>query len=274
VTARLHREPIAQGAPARWLALTHGIFGSGANWRSVARQVVAARPDWGVVLVDLRGHGKSEDGDPPHDVPACATDVRALVGELAATHPVRALGGHSFGGKVMLATRAAWPAGEPLDQTWILDSTPGPRPDLLSDPHNSVTRVLAMLAELPPRWAKRADFVRAVAGTADGPQLANWLAMSLVPDGDGLRLRLEPAMLRALLADYYTRDLWPAVEDPARPGAVRVVAAGRSPTVSAADRARAAAAPRTTVDVIDAGHWLHVDAPDPVVALFARGLPA
>jgi pimeloyl-ACP methyl ester carboxylesterase len=273
VTARLHREAIAQGTPGRWLALTHGIFGSGANWRSVARRVVEARPAWGVVLVDLRGHGKSDDGDPPHDLAACAADVRALAEELAATHPVRALGGHSFGGKVMLAARAAWPADAPLDQTWLFDASPSARPGAMADPDNSVTRVLALLAGLPRHWAKRADFVRAVQASPDGA-LADWLAMSLVPDGDGLRLRLEADLLRALLADYYARDLWPAVEDPAMPGALRLVAAGRSRSVSADDRARAAAAPRTSIDVVDAGHWLHAEAPDAIVALLVRGLPA
>jgi pimeloyl-ACP methyl ester carboxylesterase len=78
--------------------------------------------------------------------------------------------------------------------------------------------------------------------------------------------------MRALLTDYFTRDLWSAVEDPALPGEVRMVVAGKSTTVSPSDRARAAAAPRTTVDVIDAGHWLHLEAPAAVVDLITTGL--
>jgi pimeloyl-ACP methyl ester carboxylesterase len=273
VTSRIHREHIAGEGPARWVAVTHGIFGSGANWRSIARLLVEKRPDWGAILVDLRGHGRSEDGEPPHDVASCAADVLAAVSdEVAAGRRVQAVCGHSFGGKVMLAVRAGWP-DEELRQTWVLDATPSPRPDAIRDPTNTVIGVLDLLASLPKTWHRRADFVRAASGTDGGAALANWLGMSLVPDGDGVRLRLDVDQMRELLTDYYARDLWAAVEDPRLPGDVRFVVAGRSTSVDAGDRARAAAAPRTTVDMIDAGHWLHVDAPAEVVALLAAGLP-
>ena len=52
--ATLYQERIARGTPARWLLLTHGIYGAGSNWRGIARKLVERRPDWGVVLVDLR----------------------------------------------------------------------------------------------------------------------------------------------------------------------------------------------------------------------------
>jgi esterase len=273
VPARLHRELIAGDAPRRWLMVTHGIFGSGGNWRGIARQVVERRREWGAILVDLRGHGRSDDGDPPHDVPACATDILAAIGEEAAAgRRVEAVGGHSFGGKVMLAVRAAWPDAS-LAHTWILDASPSPRPGALVDPANTVIQVLELLASLPKTWQRRDDFVRAVtAAPPGGTVLAGWLAMSLVRDGDQLRLRLDVDQMRALLADYYARDLWSAVEDPARPGEVHLIAAARSDTVSADDRARAAAAPRTTVSVVDTGHWLHLEAPGEVVGLIAAGL--
>ena len=54
--ARLYRELI--GDADRRLLITHGIYGSGANWRAIARKVTEQRRDWGVVLVDLRGHGR------------------------------------------------------------------------------------------------------------------------------------------------------------------------------------------------------------------------
>jgi pimeloyl-ACP methyl ester carboxylesterase len=272
--ATLHREVIASGSPTRWLAMTHGIYGTGGNWRSIARQVVNRRPEWGAILLDLRGHGKSEDGAPPHDLAACARDVLAAVrAEADAGHAVHALCGHSFGGKVMLATRAAWPDAT-LAQTWMLDSSPSPRPLAFDDRDNSVIQVLDLLERLPPTWRRRADFVAAVGHTSGGDTLPNWLAMSLVPDGEQLRIRFDVAQLRALLADYFAQDLWPAVEDPALPGDVRFVIAERSDTVSVDDRARAGAAPRTTVDVVPTGHWLHLEAPAAVVELIASGLPS
>ncbi|HSM35677.1 MAG TPA: hypothetical protein VK837_04695, partial [Longimicrobiales bacterium] len=52
-----HERVVADGAtPGAWLYVLHGIYGAGRNWGSVARALVERRPDWGAVLVDLRGH--------------------------------------------------------------------------------------------------------------------------------------------------------------------------------------------------------------------------
>src|SRR5262249_29207383 len=136
VPARLYHERIARSdaAPARWLALTHGIYGAGSNWRSVARKLNERRPEWGGVLVALRQHGRWEPGAPPHTIAACADDLRALCGELGG---VEAIAGHSFGGKVALATR---PLVAPR-QTWVLDASPSARPGAAADPGNTVMQV-------------------------------------------------------------------------------------------------------------------------------------
>src|SRR5690606_41911913 len=55
------REGAGEGAREnpRWMLFLHGILGRRSNWRSFSRRWVAARPGWGAVLVDLRGHGDS-----------------------------------------------------------------------------------------------------------------------------------------------------------------------------------------------------------------------
>jgi pimeloyl-ACP methyl ester carboxylesterase len=266
--ARLHHERIAHSGstPSRWLLMTHGIFGSGANWRAIARKIHEARPEWGVILVDLRGHGRSEVGEPPHTLAACADDVRALATQLGG---VDALAGHSFGGKVVLAARSL----VAVRQTWVLDSSPGARPDLGGDAAHSVARALSLLERLPRTWARRDDFVAAVVAEGHALPFAQWLAMNVVPDASGRpTLRLDPVQMRALLADYYAQDLWPALDDPAR-GEVEFVVADRASSVGPADQARLRAAPsHVHVERVDAGHWLHIDAPAAVVELFARKL--
>jgi len=142
MVARLHHERI--GSAPRALLVTHGILGTGANWRSIARKLVAARPDWAVELVDLRQHGRSEPGEPPHTLAAAAGDVRALLDELP---DIVAVAGHSFGGKTMLAMRAIAPAR--LLATWIFDASPSTR-DGVSDP--TVARVLSLMERLPRVW--------------------------------------------------------------------------------------------------------------------------
>ncbi len=267
--ARLHHERIAKSdhAPTQWLVMTHGIYGAGSNWRGIARKINERRPEWGIVLVDLRQHGRSEPGDPPHTVAAAADDLRALVTELG---DVSALAGHSFGGKVVLATRAL----VAVQQTWVLDATPSARPTYLADPHNSVIRVLELMERMPKTWAKRDDFVAAVRVEGHDLGLAQWLAMNVVPDDTGtLTLRLDPAALREMLTDYASIDLWSSLLDPVH-GRVEIVVAERARVFTPADRERLVELPaHVHAHMIDAGHWLHIDAPAAVVDLLVAELP-
>src|SRR5262245_2654909 len=75
----------------------HGILGRGNNLRTIARRFVEARPDWTAWLVDLRGHGRSPKALPNPSLEAAARDVVDLAAQAA--QPVRAIVGHSFGGK-------------------------------------------------------------------------------------------------------------------------------------------------------------------------------
>ncbi len=271
VPARLHHERITAGerTAAAWLLLTHGIYGAGGNWRAIARKLVERRPDWGVVLVDLRQHGRSEGGEPPHTLDAVAGDLRALADQLGG---VEAMAGHSFGGKVVLAARAL----APVRQTWMLDASPGARPGALADSSNSVVAVLELMERLPRTWARREDFVAAVIAAGHAPALAQWLAMNVVADpqgGPALALRLDLAAVRSMLADHFARDLWAQALSPAG-GALEIVIADRSSTLGAADRARLERAPpHVHVHHVDAGHWLHMEAPAAVIELFTEHLP-
>lgn len=265
--ARLHHERIARSGstPARWLLLTHGIYGAGSNLRQIARKLNDQRRDWGVVLVDLRNHGRSEPGEPPHTIAACAADLQALIAELG---DIAAIAGHSFGGKVVLATRPL----VTVQQTWLLDASPSARPDALADPDNTVVGVLELMERLPRTWARRDDFVAAVIDAGHGSVLANWLAMNVVGDANQLALRLDLGALRQMLADYYARDLWDTAF--AAGGDVHVVVADRARTLSPDDLARLASAPaHVHTHHVAAGHWLHVEAPGAVVELFAAALP-
>jgi len=268
----LHHELVAGAAATAWALMTHGIYGSGANWRRVARAVVERRPGWGVALVDLRLHGRSGAGAPPHTVAACARDLAELAGELtAAGRPVRVALGHSFGGKVVLAARRELV----LEQYWMLDASPGPRPGAWDAPGNTVRAAWQTLVDLDRTWARRDDFVAAAVAAGQPAPLMTWLAMNLEPAAGGLRLRLDLDGVRALLLDYYAADLWPVLTDPAAPGQVHVVVAERSTAIDAGERARLDGLDpaRVRSHRVAADHWLHLDAPDAVIGLIAGGLP-
>ena len=273
MTARLHTETVSHGAaaapaPGKWLLLTHGFLGSGGNWRGIARKLVDRRPDWGVVLVDLRQHGRSEPGDDPPTLDACARDLLPLWKEFA----IAAIAGHSFGGKVVLATRALAPAS--LRQTWMLDASPSAHPDLRRNPANTVVRVLGELDRLPKSWPKREAFVAAIVAAGFEQGFAQWLAMNVVaqPGGD-YALRLDLAAMHAMLDDYYARDLWSVLRAPA-PGEIEIAIASRGSALSADDQLQLEGAPpHVHAHRITSGHWLNLDAPEAVVALFTELLP-
>jgi pimeloyl-ACP methyl ester carboxylesterase len=255
--------------PSRWVVILHGILGNRANWRSFARRLVMARPEWGAVLVDLRLHGQSLAFSPPHTLEAAAHDLF----EFCADRRVEAVLGHSFGGKVALRWLADTPCA--VSRAWIVDSMPGQR-----DTHHrsgSATQVIAMLESLPTRFDDRAAFVEATLArlrelrpgtrTEDDETLARWLAMSLERADDGsYALMFDLDAIRDLLDDYFAVDLWPLVESPPDGVDLHIVIGGRSAVYGSQelDRARAAAThPRVFVhEIADAGHWVHIDAPD------------
>lgn len=195
-----HDRVAAPGAePARWMLVLHGIYGAGRNWGSVARRFVRARPEWGVLLVDLRLHGGSRGFAPPHTLEACVDDLGRLVAHTGL--PVDALLGHSFGGKVALlylaetgATSAARSGalgstggddgfgGEPRaavrvpSVTWVVESTPAERP-----PEGSAWKMLGVLRSHPGPFADRAEAITAVESSGFSNAVAQWMATNAVP---------------------------------------------------------------------------------------------
>ncbi len=272
-----HTFVTGQATPRAWLVFLHGIYGRGGNWRTAARKVIAGRSDWGAVLVDLRMHGRSQGASPPHSVDSAAADVARLMDALRESgKPVVALSGHSFGGKVALGVRGLAPEG--LAQVWVLDSSPSVRPGGMTDPSNTVTQVLEMLASFPAAFGGRDEFVSMVTQHGFAASLGHWLAMNLERERDGFRLGLDLDAMRVLLASYYDADMWPQVDDPSAESSLHLIASGASDSVSAEDRHRlfeiAAADPRVFFDVIEgASHWLHIDALTALVDRMVRHLP-
>jgi esterase len=258
--------------PSRWMVFLHGILGSGSNWRTFANKLIAARPNWGVALVDLRMHGLSQGFGPPHTIAACAADVLAIEPEIPG--PIEALLGHSFGGKVALEMLRS---PNNVHNAWILDSTPSARPDARGS--ESTVKIVSLLERLPLRFPTRDSFIQEVMNAGNDRAIAMWLAMQVKPaaEGDGYEWRLDLPAIRALLDDYFMRDEWSAIE--ATRAKVHIVIGGKSSVLDQADRARAMrlsemSPSRVSVDILpNAGHWVHVDAPNELLELVLRGTP-
>lgn len=129
----------------------HGLLGNSKNLRTPAKRLTSALPDYAALLLDLRGHGNSNNGNShadhrrPHDFANCVEDVyeTLLPMGLVGRDSPYAICGHSLGGRIALEYAHAIYRTTSVDatrvneededstrlrmpkQTWILDSVPG-----------------------------------------------------------------------------------------------------------------------------------------------------
>jgi pimeloyl-ACP methyl ester carboxylesterase len=270
-------------SPERWLVALHGIFGMGQNFRSLARALTDKRPDWGVVLVDLRGHGASQGFAAPNDLAATVSDLDRLIASLG--RPVGAILGHSFGGKVALAWLERHPSE--VEAAFILDSMPGARvaapgnasvstPDGVEN--DTVAGVLETLESVKQPLSSREEFKAILRDRGYETSLIEWLAMNVRREGDAFSIRLDLPAIRSMLTDYWQRDLWGVVENPASASRLVLVIGGRSHVYGDKEMARATLAqehnPGLVVKVLpQAAHWVQVDDPEGVLDAVTSGLP-
>lgn len=254
----------APGSEPRATAfMLHGILGSGHNWRSFARRLVALHPSWRIVLPDLRNHGRSSGASPPHSVATCAGDLAALAQRFSPAPSVCI--GHSYGGKVALAYARDF--GADLREVWALDAPPGPVPTLSpgAEAPDAVSKVLGALRQLAMPIARREDVVEALARFGVPMAVGQWMTTNLEAHNGGYRWRFDLDAIEAMVAEYLVADLWAVVESPRAGLRVGLVIAGQGGRFTAADRQRAERARSESVrvhDLPDSGHWVHVDAPD------------
>ena len=253
--------------PERWLLVLHGIYGSGRNWGTIARRLVDARPEWGVLLVDLRNHGGSQGFRPPHTVASAAADVDRLVEHL--DFHAAAVMGHSFGGKVALTY--ARHHGDELRQAWVMDSTPAVR-----EPEGSAWGLIETVRALPPVFGSRQEAVDGMVAAGYPEALAQWFTINLEPADGRYRWRIDVDAMEEMLRDFFRTDLWDVVEDPPKGVELHFVKATRSDTLDAASKARveaAGASGRVHLHELEGGHWINADNPDGVIELLTKLLP-
>jgi len=269
--ALLHSLSVPDEERPRRAFVLHGILGNLGNWRGFARRLARDLPDTTFHLVDLRNHGDSPRLPGPHTLAAAADDLEELAGRIGAPDVVI---GHSYGGKVTLEYASRRPVG--LQQAWVLDATPHALPDPGDD--NEVRKVMAALRSVPLPLAKRADVVPLLAERGLPRSIGTWMTTNLRPDGDGYVWTFDLDAAEAMLADYFRQDLWSPLEttDPDAPR-VHLVRASRSDRWTPDVRARLDAIPADaagTAHVLSGGHWIHVDAPDALRALFSDHWPS
>ena len=142
--------------PERWLLVLHGIYGSGRNWGSIARRLVEERPEWGVLLVDLRLHGGSR-GLRPAAHPGGGGRRTWTGWWSSSTSTPRRCWGTPSAGRWRCSTRST--TGTGLRQVWVVDSTLEVR-----EPAGSAWRIIEIVRSLPREFASRDELVEALQG--------------------------------------------------------------------------------------------------------------
>jgi len=85
------------GGAGHALVLIHGISDDGACWTPVAKMLAGT---YDVIMMDLRGHGKSDAPDQGYDYETMATEVAGLIEGLELEYPI--VMGHSLGAMTSL----------------------------------------------------------------------------------------------------------------------------------------------------------------------------
>jgi pimeloyl-ACP methyl ester carboxylesterase len=265
VTFALHHRWVEPKGASKLAFVLHGALGSGQNFSRFIQKLAAVRPEYRYALVDLRHHGQSTGAPPPDTLAACANDLVELSQGLGASPQV--VIGHSFGGKVAIEYARQGASG--LTQAWVLDSVPGAQE---ATEGSEITRVISAVRAVPVPAASRRDVVEHLvqkSGLSGG--LAEWMATNLKREGQQYTWMFDIDGIEALMADYFRMDLWDFLEAPRESPEIQLVVAERSDRWTPELRARARALPPATRvtyrELPNAGHWVHVDNSEGLLAM-------
>jgi pimeloyl-ACP methyl ester carboxylesterase len=247
------------------LVMLHGIYGRGRNWQTIARAVVAQRPQYACWLVDMPYHGDSPAGTHGDTVTGLAEDIADWLDQHSLV-PAAILG-HSFGGKVALAI-----ADRERDralQVWVIDSTPETKP-----PSGSAWGMLEVIRGLPQRFSSREEATQAIVDAGYTLGVAQWMATNLTRSEGGFVWKIDVGAMQRLLDDFFTTDLWHVVERPAPRHEIHILKASESNAISpaAVERIAAARGPHVYLHHREGGHWIHAESPQVVADLLIEHL--
>lgn len=230
------------------IIMLHGLYGSGNNWRGIAR---ALEPEYRMLRPDLRNHGQSPHS-PDMDYRSMAEDVVALMD--ARGLATSSLVGHSMGGKVAMALALMHP--ERVERLMVVDIAPVTYDH--SQEHGGIIR--AMQAVDLGSINSRDDADQQLEERIAAPMVRQFLLTNLQRQGDGWSWRIP---LDTLADQLPIIQSWPQALDGTWDGPACFLYGGNSSYVDEAGRTEALKRfPNAQLDCIeDVGHWVHAEAP-------------
>jgi pimeloyl-ACP methyl ester carboxylesterase len=238
------------------LIIIPGLFGSVANWRSIAKSLSSSRP---VYVIDQRNHGRS-----PHDERNGYSDMVADLDQFMAQHQLEAahISGHSMGGKV--AMLFALEHEEKVTSLCVLDIAP------VTYSHSHAPFLEALLEIDISKLKSRAEADRALQQAIPDTGTRLFLLQSLSGSAGNYQWRINLPVLHAYMDEIVG---FPQIDRTSPVKTLVIVGADSSyfrPEYEQKVRQLFSASRIETVP--NAGHWLHAEQPDKVVEIMEKFL--
>jgi pimeloyl-ACP methyl ester carboxylesterase len=241
---QLSADEFGEGPP---VAILHGLFGSGRNWRSVAQHLAERHR---VLTFDLRNHGAS----PWADGMSYGEMVEDLRASLRARGIERAaLLGHSMGGKVAMLMALLHP--REVDRLVVVDIAPA------ANPPNLLAYIRAMRALDLRGLTRRSEADLQLAEAAPDPAERAFLLQNLVIGQNAAHWRLN---LEAIERDFPQIVGFPDLPaGTVYPGPALFVSGARSNYIQPKHEPLIQHLfPQARITRIEgAGHWVHAEQP-------------
>ena len=226
------------------LLIAHGLFGSGRNWRAIAKRLSQDRQ---VVTVDMRNHGGSfwHESQTYADM---AEDL-AVVDEFVGA-PVDVLG-HSMGGKAAMVFALTKP--EHVSRLLVADIAPR------AYAHSQISNVELMQGLDIQSLNSRSEADTLLKNDLPEPEIRAFLLQSLVLSSEGNRWQLNLPALASNMSDIIG---FPTVTG-SYSGPSLFIRGGVSEYVKPAYQPEIHRLfPNASIRTIEgSGHWVHAEAP-------------
>lgn len=243
------------------LIIVHGLYGSGDNWVSIARELSSR---FEVYVVDQRNHGQSPHSD-THDYPSMRDDLKKFMDAEGIEQAV--LIGHSMGAKAIMFFAVSWP--DRVLSLISVDMAPKPYHELALKSHSTANhgKMIDAMLELDfTKMESREQIDRALRTSIGSERIRSFLLKNVRRDRTGnFFWRINLASLKKNLPrilDGLDRDRHAGQEGITGFPAL-FVAGEKSDYISSEDHQliRGLFPAAQIVTIPGAGHWLHAEQP-------------
>ena len=249
------------GEEGQPLIIVHGLFGSIANWRAVAREL---SQQYQVFVVDQRNHG-----DSPHVNSMSYVDMAADLDEFVCTHDITdfILCGHSMGGKAAMAyALSEYESLKKMHSLIILDIAP----DVYTHSHAPYLQAMSEvdLNVIGSRAEVEVILKEAIPDSAT----RLFLMQSLERKNAQFRWKINVPILRDFMSDIVGFPNEYFLQSSNQVNTLFLHGSHSDYVLPNMHKKIQAFFPNFTLDTIAAGHWLHVEQRDAMLASIRRFL--